>query len=640
VARGPAPSPEQAFAEAVAHYEHDRFEDAEAVLREIEARHPGLADVSHLRGLIALRTGRAAEAAGHLERAAAAAPGSAEIWGLLGGARKEAGDREGAVAAYGKATGLDPARADLHFNLANGLRDLGRAEDAVASYAQAVELDPDFADAQYNLALALKDAGRLDDALKANERALELNPGDADALINLGNVLQRLDRMDDAVAAFERAVRLGPDRPEALNNLANAHRELGRLADAVAGYEKARALAPGDAEILGNLGGALRQQGSVDEAARVLDAALGLAPGNADVLCNLAGVRVDQGRLDDARALYDRALAAEPGHVRAHVSKSALLLLTGDLAGGWEEAAWRWRVEKGEAERPFPQPQWRGENVDGKTVLVTAEQGVGEEILFAGMVPDLLDAGARVVLECDERLMPLFERSFAGVRCVAWRKDPAPETKAPDIDVQIPGGALGRWLRADFSRFPGRASYLLADEAHRNALRTKYLGHGGERLVGIAWLSRNRDLGLRKSMTLADWAPLAAVPGVRLVDLQYGDTAAERRKFEAETGVGIVHDDGVDQMADLDAFAAQVAAMDLVVSISNTTVHMAGALGVPTWVLLNSTPLSWWFLEREDSPWYPSVRLFRQTAPGDWAGVVARVADALRAETAKETRNG
>jgi len=165
----------------------------------------------------------------------------------------------------------------------------------------------------------------------------------------------------------------------------------------------------------------------------------------------------------------------------------------------------------------------------------------------------------------------------------------------------------------------------------RDGLREKYRDATEDRLIGIAWISKNKRIGKQKSMALRELAPLGRIPGVRLIDLQYGDTAEERAKFQEETGTSIIHDDHVDQMADLDAFAAQVAAMDLVISVSNTTVHIAGALGVPAWVMLNTVPLPCWLLEGEDSPWYPSVRLFRQTEFGEWADVIGRVGDALRA---------
>ena len=221
------------------------------------------------------------------------------------------------------------------------------------------------------------------------------------------------------------------------------------------------------------------------------------------------------------------------------------------------------------------------------------------------------------------------ERSFDGIECIAKEDPPSAETRRDGIDFQAPGGNLGRWLRPNLESFPGRKSYLTADADRRDGLREKYMADGESLLVGVAWISKNKRIGPQKSMALMELAPLSRIPGVRLIDLQYGDTVDERAGFGDETGISIIHDETVDQVADLDAFAAQVAAMDLIISVSNTTGHFAGALGVPAWVLLNFVPLPFWLLEGDTSPWYPSVRLFRQTEPGDWGDVIGRVEKAL-----------
>lgn len=203
-----------------------------------------------------------------------------------------------------------------------------------------------------------------------------------------------------------------------------------------------------------------------------------------------------------------------------------------------------------------------------------------------------------------------------------------------DIDLQVSSGSLGRWLRPEFDTFPDRPSYLVADTGRRDALRQQYLEDGEKLLVGISWMSKSPSTGHYKSMSLIDMQPLTKTPGISFINLQYGETESERQAFEKETGSHIIHDEGIDQMRDLDAFAAQVAAMDLIISVSNTTAHMSGALGVPTWVLLNTVPMCVWMLERDDSPWYPSLRLFRQKKRGDWESVI----EYAKADLAKLTK--
>jgi len=665
-AAGVSVSLEQAFADAVGHYREGRLAEAERALLAIQQRQPDIPDVRRLLGLIALQGGRGVDAIGHLERAAAAVPESAELQNLLGGALRKAGRLGDAIAAYRRAVALAPDLAEAHYNLANALKKDERTEEAIEHYRRAVTLRPDFADAHYNLGVLLRQVGRAGEAVAALTEATRLNPRDAEAFVNFANALADKGDVAAALAACDRAVALRPDLARAQFNRGNLLRLAGRNDDAIACFRRALAIEPAMAEAHVNLAAALLKHGDAAGAVEHARAALERQPDLAKALNILGNAQTALGALDDAVGSYRRALAVDPDDAMAHTSlgnalhekggfaeaiachRRALaldpglaaahhnlglaLLLGGQLREGWAEFEWRWQLsEEGEeAPRPFPQPLWQGEPPAGKTILVVAEQGVGDEILYAGMVPDLLAAGARVVLECAPRLVPLFRRSFPAVACIAKRDVPAAETQSPDIDYRITAGSLGRWLRSDLASFPGRFSYLLADAARRDALRAGYRKRPDGLLVGISWISKNRKVGRRKSMALPDLAPIAAVPGVTLVDLQYGDTAAEREAFERATGVKMIHDATVDQMADLDAFAAQVAAMDLVVSVSNTTVHMAGALGVPAWVMLPVAPLNCWQLDRDDSPWYPSARLFRRSRQDEWPDVVGRVAEALK----------
>jgi hypothetical protein len=203
------------------------------------------------------------------------------------------------------------------------------------------------------------------------------------------------------------------------------------------------------------------------------------------------------------------------------------------------------------------------------------------------------------------------------------------QTLDKGIDYQVAAGSLGRWWRLDEASFPKRSSFLVADPVKTDTLRQRYRDGSESRIIGISWHSANKDIGDEKSMQIMDLAPLARMSGICLVDLQYGDSDMDRAQFEAETGVSVIRDKEIDSLKDLDGFAAQVAAMDLIVSISNTTVHVAGALGVPAWVLLPNAPMWRWMIDRDDTPWYPLVRLFRQNKRGDWPGVMEKVTVAL-----------
>ncbi|MCH7936950.1 MAG: tetratricopeptide repeat protein [Proteobacteria bacterium] len=469
----------------------------------------------------------------------------------------------------------------------------GRKEEAVKFLREGVSADPQSPGLADLLGTALAESGQFEEAETAYRRALNRSPNDAGVLNNLGNVLKKLGRLEDSRDAYRESLKLRSGHANTEVNFGNVLESLEDFEGAEAAYRRA-----------------------IDAGAD-----------DSDAHCGLGRMMLALGKLDELEAPLARALELNPDHAGAHEVLCIKHFLKGRFSDAWEAYGWRWWKDT-DRRQDFTQQVWSGEPVDGKTVLVWGEQGVGDEILFAGMVPDLLEAGATVIMECDKRLIPLFGRSFAGVEYLI-RDNATPATAPKDIDFQTPSGSLGRWLRPDLDSFPGRESYLVADAERRDAFRSRYLKGGDDRLVGIAWTSINPRIGRGKSMPLLALAPLTDIPGIRFVDLQYGDTAEERARFGRQTGTPIIHDDGIDQMNDLDSFAAQVAAMDLVISVSNTTVHLSGALGVPTWVMLPTMPMWRWMAEGEDSPWYPSLRLFRQTEAGEWADVIGRVAAAL-----------
>ena len=652
---------EQTFQKAVRFYESGNLKKALKCLTDIQRKQPGIPDVLHLLGLVTLRLDKPKDAAKYLETAARLVPQSPEILGLFGSALRKANRPEDAVRAFEQALKINPNAADLHFNLGNTLKDLGLLEDASASYRKAVGIEPGFMDAWVNLGQGLKALENFSDAADALREALRLDPadiearmtlgntldqmGDRDAALreletvleaapemaaahyNLANVLTRAGKSGEAVDLYREALELEPGRAETHNNLGEAILELGEIENALDHYRQALEIDPNLAEAHNNLGNALARLGDMDAAKASYDRALEINPSYAAAHTNLGNLMADLARWDEAEACYRNAVACDPERPELHHNLSLLLLLRDRMEEGWAEYEWRWRSRNGANRRDFPQRPWQGEDLAGKTIMVWSEQGVGDEILFAGMVPALLQAAARVIVECDARLVPVFERSFPGATCVPRANSPDPRLLDKSIDYQCAAGSLGRWLRPAADIHTG--AYLTADAAHRERLRQRYKGDGDNRLIGVTWNSKNVSIGDKKSLPLSELIPLAGIPGVTLVDLQYGDTLAQRDAFAKETGVDILHDDGIDQMADLDAFCAQVAAMDVVVTVSNTTAHFAGALGLPTWVMVHSAPLPCWLLERDDSPWYPDVTLFRQTPGGTWAEVVEKITEKL-----------
>ncbi|HEX9648208.1 MAG TPA: tetratricopeptide repeat protein [Alphaproteobacteria bacterium] len=487
----------------------------------------------------------------------------------------------------------------------------------------------------YRRALHAHRAGRLQDAAGLYAECLSAAPERADIAHLLGLSLLGLGDFAGGVAALQLSLSLDPEAAAVEHDLANALVSLGHAEAALDHFDRALALDPGLVDAQVNRATALAKLGRHGEAAPALEAALVLAPRHAEALYRLGRVRAAARERAGAIAAYQACLAVAPDHAEARYHLGDMQLAAGDFAAGWANYEARFhRPGNAVPMRPFAAPRWDGQPLAGRCLLVWGEQGVGEEILFASRFADLAGLGGRIVVECDPRLVPLFERSFPGVEAVGRRTPPDPRIAALAPDIQTPSGSLGRWLCAERAAFRPRP-YLVADADRIAAARARHEALGPGLKVGIAWRSvgPNARYGRAKSTALADWAPLLATPGARFESLQYGDCAREIADLGATCGATVHRDPAVDQAASLDDFAAQVAALDLVVTTSNTTAHMAGALGVETWVLLPPA-VDWrWQGAGEGSLWYPRARLFRRAPSEDWSAPIDAAVRLLAART-------
>jgi tetratricopeptide (TPR) repeat protein len=527
---------------------------------------------------------------------------------------------------YRQILALDPRHADGLHLLGMVAYQEGRLETAADLICQAIAIHGKGASYYVNLGTVLHAQGKLEEAEALYRQALELKPQLPEVHVNLANVLQARGKLEESVAWYERALALKPDSAEAHNNMGNALQELGRIDAAIACYRRALELKPDYAEVYYNLGNAHRFLEKLDEAVAFYGQALELRPGYPEAHYNLGNVLREQGKVDEALAEFAKALELRPEYAQAGFGEALAQLLKGEFAIGWRNFERRWQsIDHDTPRRAYRQPAWTGEKLASGSVLLWGEQGVGDEIMFAGLVPDAILTGNRCILDCDARLKPLFARSFPSVEVVSGC---GPELH-PELEIaaQLPTGSLPGFFRRDLSAFAATTSpYLMADAAERERLRACY--GEGRRLVGLAWYTKNVKTGNARSLDLSLFAPLFEEPGIRWISLQYGDHA-ELESQIAAAGAPILMDRTVDQFANIDLFAAQIAAMDLVITIDNSTAHLAGALGVPVWVLLPFAPDWRWLLDCEDSPWYPTMRLFRQPKAGDWQSVVERIKRAL-----------
>ncbi len=519
-------------------------------------------------------------------------------------------------------------------NLGESLRAQGRLREAVASFQRATELAPHYADAWRALADARSVQKNFQLASQAYVKALELRRDDPASLCGLGRAYEKLDRFDEALGCYRTALAICPLRAEIHFNLGAVAHRAGRLDDAIAAYRQAVALKPDYANAHVQLAAVLGDLDRVDEALEHSAHALRLLPNQAAAQNNHGTLLQERGDIAGAMTHYRRAIEIAPLDPEAHINYATTLLLCGNFAHGWPQYEWRWQA-RGVTYHPhrrLPLRIWDGTPLAARTLLVHGEQGVGDEIMFASCIADLLERGERCVIDCDVRLAPLFARSFPGAVVSGTRG----ESDLSDLaarwrpDVQIPAGTLPRYLRLHLAGFPRRPSYLVPDPQLVRVWSERYRRLGRGLVVGISWRGGgNAAEHRRRSTRLEQWRNLFAVPAVHFVNLQYGDCANEVAAVHDSYGVTIHTWPDVNPLQNLDGFAAQVAALDLVISVTNATVHMAGGVGIPTWVLLNPISSWRWLLDREDSPWYPSVRLFRQSQLRHWDDVFARVAREL-----------
>ncbi len=474
-------------------------------------------------------------------------------------------------------------------------------------------------------ARACHDRGALVDARRMYEMARGLLPNAVELQVELGRVLMRMNLPVDAAACFRRACALQPQAPVCHFNLGNALADCRDYDEAYAAYRRALALKPDFVPALNNLGNALMLLFHFEEAEETLRRAIALAPDHALAHVNLADALWGQKRFAEAMAGYDEALRLAPEMPEAHLHRAIALLLRGRLREGFAEQEWRWRSDSHRPTQRIPLPRWQGEPLAGKTILLHGEQGFGDDIQFVRFLPQVKALGARVLLRVEPGLRRLLS-TIDGVDAVSDTSTPVPEA-----DYAASLLSLAHRLDCTLDTIPAAVPYLAADPADVAAWREKLAERPG-RKVGLVWAGAPRPglveavlLDSRRSMDLSSLAPLAAVPGIALISVQKGPKAAQA--LIPPPGMTITH--RMDEVEDFADCAALVQALDLVITVDTATAHVAGALGKPFW-LLNRHDGCWrWLMERDDSPWYPSARIFRQTRRGDWSDTIAEVAAAL-----------
>jgi tetratricopeptide (TPR) repeat protein len=569
-------------------------------------------------GLIAHQAGNLDVAASMMNRAIGADPNDPAVHRAAGAVLRDQKKNGEALAAYAAVLKLAPNDEESHFNLGDIFLEQGKLAEAERHLKRAIEVRGNRSASHEILFVVLWRLGRFDDARASFDRAAALEWNSAQGLKDMGSRLVKQELPEAAWMCFERALALDPKEADAHNGMGALLQEKGQLDEAEASFLRALASRPGLAQAQCNLGNVALKRRHPAEAKRRYEQALAIDPQMAEAYNNLGSILLGEHRFEEARRSYDRALELAPGYKDGVWNRCTLDLLEGRFDSGWRDYEVRRWIGRNRP-RSFAEPIWRGEPLNGARILLHHEQGQGDTLQFMRYAPLMQAAGGTVILDVKPSLLRLAQQ-LPGVSEAVATGDPLPA-----FQWQCPLMSLPLAFKTSIETIPGQVPYLRAPQEAREkaaqiALREDVLR------VGLVWRGNPeyRDDDLR-SVPFATFVQLLDIEGVQFYSLQVGPAAAELRGADANV-IGLT--EGIQDFADT---AARMERLDLVVSVDTAVAHLAGALARPVWTLLCHTPDWRWMLDREDSPWYPTMRLFRQPKSGDWASVIGRVRDELAA---------
>ena len=577
--------------------------------------------------LDAHRAGRLDHAAPLYREVLTINPVHAEALHYLGVLHHQRHEHAAAADLLDQALEVEPADAACWSNRGLVAAALGHPDDAQRCYWQALQLHPQFADARNNLGITLQLQGELDGAVRQYREAIAFDPSLVDAHLNLGTALTKLEQHEEALACYEQALALDPYAAEAHFNAGNALTSKGDNVAAMARFARAIELRPGFANAHVNLGSATGKLDNYAEAEQHYRRAVALKPNPTNLVC-LGGSLGAQGRLDEEEEFYRRALQIDPNYVDAHQNLAWLLLKRGDYAQGWAEFARRWRPHDYAAIAVDGVPEWHGEPLDGRSVLLVGDQGFGDQLQFLRYARVLEQLGAEVDVRVREQLVPLAARVPGVHRAWTGKAEGRYDFWAPLMSVPSCVGT-------ELATIPAEVPYVFADAAKVEAWRERVeVVAGSRRKIGLVWAgSPSFGNDRYRSMRLEDLAPLGELKDIAWFSLQKVQKGAAEAQLATALEAFHPHDFTAD-LHDFTDTAALVMNLDQVIAVDTGVAHLTGALGRPVWVMLPANSDWRWLEHRSDSPWYPHARLFRQAVLGDWAPVVANVVEMLRGDQA------
>ena len=538
----------------------------------------------------------------------------------LGNALMKLGVPDQAITSYHKAIAIKPDYFEAHNNLGNALVELGLPNDAIASYLKALGIKPDYTEALLNIGAALVKIGELDEAISSFQKVLNSQPDHAEALFSLGIAFAEKDELEEAINYYTKAIRNKPKYPAALNNMGNALLKLQRPDEAVTVLKRALEMKPSYVEAHNNLGNALKEQNRPEEAIASYCRAICLKPDFAESHCNLGVLFKEIGKLNKAMICFSKALQARPDYAEAEYNLGLAFLLKGNFEKGWKGYASRWKCHPfKKSRRPYDVPFWEGQNIKNKTLFIYPEQGLGDFIQFVRYIPIISKLGGHIITEVPQSLYELISNTFCNFQIIG------PEEIPCHFDLQSTVLELPIMLGTNKHSIPAPDAYLNPPEKLIQKWSKRLNSYSGFK-AGLVWAGDPKHKNDKnRSIDPVLLAPLMKLNNIKIFSLQVGHTGEATRVLGKEI---------IDLAPELTSFNETAAAMknlDVIISVDSSPAHLAGALGCCVWTLLPFMPCWRWMLDSDKTPWYPSMRLFRQTTVNDWSVVIDEVSNALRA---------
>lgn len=657
--------------DAVAAHRAGDLKVAEKGYRALLSANPDAAEIHYLLGVVLAQSQRHDEAVETLLTCLHYQSGHAPALNLIGSVFAKLGRVEDAIDALAKAASVAPDDPKILFNLAKASIDGKRFDLGADALVKLLEISPHHIEAIIGYATCLSKLGQADKAIETLKKGISAAPAAPELFEYLSRLLIEQKNYGAALIYIDDARAQWPDNSTLLLARATALQLLGRNEESTEAYKALISTEPKNAYFLNKFSGFLHDIGQWEEAETYSKRSLEIEPESVSALTNMGRIRQQRGDLTGAKILYEKAIHIDPSYADAHNNlgnlflymaqiKSALIHLdeaiklkpessgfrfnrsvtvftSGAINSAWRDHRGRFERDKSHKHTQWPWPQWDGEALDGRRILLWGEQGLGDQIIHARAASTIAANAEHCALECSTRLSNLFKRSFPEIEIWPANAPPSHDLSAQPFDFHCSSLDMNCSLydsEADISSTP----YLKADPDLTKSIRKKYRSAHGERpLIGISWWSGYSHHAHFKSIALSRWTSILSNPDAAFVSLQYGEGRSEIAPIIAEKDLELIQDIDVDPMGDMDIFAAQVSAMDLVISISNTTAHMAGALGVPVWNLTPTGParLWYWFLEGEASPWYDTMKVFRHAYDESWDGVLEDVSALLKSTAPK-----